>query len=116
VFVAVPVASCLLAAIAVAVGRAPVTPVVTPQALVLSLALVLAVYGGQSQQPWMLGPFTKPAQVNPVITPNPAVAWEALRHLQSRGRRERRQNVSSVSRRGCNGQTERLAGTRRGWG
>jgi predicted GH43/DUF377 family glycosyl hydrolase len=25
----------------------------------------------------MLGPFTKPAQVNPVITPNPAVAWEA---------------------------------------
>jgi predicted GH43/DUF377 family glycosyl hydrolase len=44
---------------------------------VLSLALVLAVYGGQSQQPWMLGPFTKPARVNPVITPNPAVAWEA---------------------------------------
>ncbi len=43
----------------------------------LSLALVFAVYGGQSQQPWMLGPFTKPAQVNPVITPNPAVAWEA---------------------------------------
>jgi predicted GH43/DUF377 family glycosyl hydrolase len=25
----------------------------------------------------MFGPFTKPAQVNPVITPNPAVAWEA---------------------------------------
>jgi len=55
---------------------------------VLSLALVLAVYGGPSQQSWMLGPFTKPAQVNPVVTPNPAsrfrspmndsiVAWEA---------------------------------------
>ena len=54
----------------------------------LSLALVLAVYGGPSQQSWMLGPFTKPAQVNPVVTPNPAsrfrspmndsiVAWEA---------------------------------------
>jgi predicted GH43/DUF377 family glycosyl hydrolase len=25
----------------------------------------------------MLGPFTKPPQVNPVISPNPAVAWEA---------------------------------------
>ena len=25
----------------------------------------------------MVGPFTKPAQVNPVITPNPALAWEA---------------------------------------
>jgi len=44
---------------------------------VLSLALVLAIYGGPSQQSWMLGPFTKPAHVNPVITPNPAVAWEA---------------------------------------
>jgi len=44
---------------------------------VLSLALVLAVYVGPSQQPWMLGPFTKPPQVNPVISPNPAVAWEA---------------------------------------
>ena len=43
----------------------------------LSLALVLAVYVGPSQQPWMLGPFTKPPQVNPVISPNPAVAWEA---------------------------------------
>src|SRR5207249_9259338 len=39
--------------------------------------LVLAVYGGLSQQSWMFGPFTKPALVNPVITPNPAVAWEA---------------------------------------
>src|SRR5436190_20202268 len=28
-------------------------------------------------QSWMLGPFTKPAQVNPVIAPNPGVAWEA---------------------------------------
>jgi len=25
----------------------------------------------------MFGPFTKPPQVNPIITPNPAVAWEA---------------------------------------
>lgn len=25
----------------------------------------------------MLGPFTKPGAVNPIITPNPAVAWEA---------------------------------------
>ena len=31
-----------------------------------------------SLQSWMLGPFTKPAQVNPVIAPNPAVAWEAF--------------------------------------
>jgi len=44
---------------------------------VLSLALVLAVYVGPSQQSWMLGPFTKPPRVNPVISPNPAVAWEA---------------------------------------
>src|SRR5262249_5494819 len=28
-------------------------------------------------QSWVLGPFTKPPQVNPVIAPNPAVAWEA---------------------------------------
>ena len=28
-------------------------------------------------QSWMLGPFTKPGQVNPIITPNSAVAWEA---------------------------------------
>ncbi len=42
-----------------------------------SLALLLAVQGGQPQQSWMFGPFAKPAQVNPVITPNPAVAWEA---------------------------------------
>src|SRR5258706_304486 len=54
------------ARVAAAVGA-----VRSPQALVLSLALVLA------QQSWMLGPFTKPAPVNPVITPNPAVAWEA---------------------------------------
>ena len=25
----------------------------------------------------MLGPFTKPSRINPIITPNPAVAWEA---------------------------------------
>ena len=29
------------------------------------------------QQSWMLGPFVKPPQVNPVIAPNPNVAWEA---------------------------------------
>jgi len=41
-------------------------------------ALLLAVASGAAaQQPWMLGPFSKPASVNPVITPNPAVAWEA---------------------------------------
>jgi len=51
------------------------------------VALLLAVRGGPVQQPWMLGPFAKPADVNPVITPNPAsrfrspmtdsvVAWE----------------------------------------
>jgi len=28
-------------------------------------------------QAWMFGPFTKPPQVNPVITPNPAALWEA---------------------------------------
>ena len=51
--------------------------------------MLLAVLGGPSyQQSWMIGPFTKPVQVNPVITPNPAsrfrspmndsiVAWEA---------------------------------------
>jgi len=41
-------------------------------------ALLLAVASGAAaQQAWMLGPFSKPASVNPVITPNPAVAWEA---------------------------------------
>lgn len=30
------------------------------------------------QQPWMFGPFEKPHGVNPVIAPNPAVAWEAF--------------------------------------
>src|SRR2546422_6026880 len=51
-------------------------------------ALLLAVHGGQPQQSWMFGPFAKPVEVNPVITPNPSsrfrspvndsiVAWEA---------------------------------------
>ncbi len=53
----------------------------------LGAALLLLLRGGPAQQPWMLGPFEKPADVNPVITPNPAarfrspmtdsvVAWE----------------------------------------
>ncbi len=53
----------------------------------LRAALLLLLLGGPAQQPWMLGPFEKPADVNPVITPNPAarfrspmtdsiVAWE----------------------------------------
>ena len=53
----------------------------------MSLALLLAVRGAPAQQPWMFGPFDKPAGVNPVITPNAAsrfrspmsdtvVAWE----------------------------------------
>ena len=42
-------------------------------------SFLLAVTGGRElpQQPWMFGPFAKPAQVNPVISPNPNVAWEA---------------------------------------
>jgi len=51
-------------------------------------ALLLAALGAPPQQPWMFGPFAKPAQVNPVITPSPGsrfrspmtdsvVAWEA---------------------------------------
>ena len=50
-------------------------------------ALLLALHGGPEPRSWMFGPFDKPAQVNPVITPNPAsrfrspmtdsvVAWE----------------------------------------
>ncbi|HEV8400715.1 MAG TPA: hypothetical protein VGQ18_12870, partial [Gemmatimonadales bacterium] len=50
-------------------------------------ALLLAVHSGPEPRAWMFGPFDKPAQVNPVITPNPAsrfrspmtdsvVAWE----------------------------------------
>jgi predicted GH43/DUF377 family glycosyl hydrolase len=53
----------------------------------IGLALLLAIRGGPGQQSWMLGPFEKPAEGNPVITPNPAsrfrsamtdsvVAWE----------------------------------------
>ena len=44
-----------------------------------SCALLVLLCGGgpPHQQSWMFGPFVKPAQVNPVITPNPALAWEA---------------------------------------
>lgn len=58
-------------------------------AISFALALLLAIRGGPSpaQRSWMLGPFEKPAEGNPVITPNPAsrfrsamtdsvVAWE----------------------------------------
>ena len=56
--------------------------------IILGAALLLVMRGGPAQQPWMLGPFEKPADVNPVITPNGAarfrspisdsvVAWEA---------------------------------------
>src|SRR2546425_800712 len=44
---------------------------------VSSCALLAVLGGSPRQQSWMVGPFTKPAQVNPVITPNPALAWEA---------------------------------------
>ena len=51
------------------------------------VAVLLAVHSGPAQQSWMLGPFSKPVAVNPVITPNPGsrfrspmtdsvVAWE----------------------------------------
>src|SRR5205814_1054084 len=54
----------------------------------LLVAALLSSLGGRLQQPWMIGPFTKPARANPVIAPNPAsrfrsplsdtaVAWEA---------------------------------------
>jgi beta-1,2-mannosidase len=63
---------------------------VTSRAYTISgAALLLVVRGGPTpaQQSWMLGPFEKPAEVNPVITPNAAsrfrsptsdsvVAWE----------------------------------------
>jgi beta-1,2-mannosidase len=39
--------------------------------------VLLALLGAQGKQSWMFGPFSKPAQLNPVIAPNPAVAWEA---------------------------------------
>ena len=41
------------------------------------LAVTCGRGGGLPQQPWMFGPFAKPAQINPVISPNPNVAWEA---------------------------------------
>ena len=47
------------------------------RSLVGSCALLAVIGGPSPQQSWMIGPFTKPVQVNPVITPNPAVAWEA---------------------------------------
>lgn len=54
----------------------------------IALLLALCAAGGRTQESWMLGPFTKPAQVNPVITPSAVsrfrspmndsvVAWEA---------------------------------------
>ena len=50
-------------------------------------AVLLALLSGPSQRSWMFGPFVKPAQPNPVISPNPTsrfrspisdsvVAWE----------------------------------------
>jgi beta-1,2-mannosidase len=47
------------------------------RAVVSSCALLALVGGPAHQQSWMLGPFAKPPQVNPVISPNPAVSWEA---------------------------------------
>ena len=47
------------------------------KSLVNSCVLPLAVLSAQAQQSWMFGPFTKPVEVNPVITPDPALAWEA---------------------------------------
>jgi beta-1,2-mannosidase len=55
---------------------------------IAGFALLLAMRGSSNQESWMLGPFTKPSAVNPVITPNSAarfhspmndsiVAWEA---------------------------------------
>jgi predicted GH43/DUF377 family glycosyl hydrolase len=40
--------------------------------------VLLAMLSAQSQPSWMFGPFVKPLDVNPVISPNPAVAWEAF--------------------------------------
>jgi beta-1,2-mannosidase len=39
--------------------------------------LLAAASGRGRQQSWMFGPFVKPSQVNPVISPNPSVSWEA---------------------------------------
>jgi len=58
--------------------RAPVALGPNPLRSVLGSCALLAVLGGPfHQQSWTFGPFTKPPEVNPVITPNPAVAWEA---------------------------------------
>ena len=43
-----------------------------------TMAVLLAMLSAQSQPSWMFGPFVKPLAVNPVISPNPAVAWEAF--------------------------------------
>ena len=58
-------------------------------ALFLATSVCAASLNAQSMQPWLIGPFTRPASGNPVITPNPApafsdpiaktpVQWEAL--------------------------------------
>lgn len=55
---------------------------------IAAVALLLGISSGTTQDSWMLGPFTKPSRVNPVISPNAAsrfhspmndsvVAWEA---------------------------------------
>jgi beta-1,2-mannosidase len=43
----------------------------------LALLSRLSVPPLSAQEPWMLGPFTKVNDVNPVILPRPGVAWEA---------------------------------------
>jgi beta-1,2-mannosidase len=43
----------------------------------LALLRPLSVPPLRAQEPWMLGPFTKANDVNPVILPRPGVGWEA---------------------------------------
>jgi len=85
-----------------------------PQALVLSLALVLAVYGGLPAA-MDARPVHEAGAGQPSHHTEPRGGVGGLRHLQSRGRRERRQNVSSVSREDATGR-QKIGGTRRGWG
>jgi predicted GH43/DUF377 family glycosyl hydrolase/lysophospholipase L1-like esterase len=58
-------------------------------ALLLGTLLCTSALNAQSTQPWVIGPFARPASGNPVITPNPAstfndailkkpAQWEAL--------------------------------------
>ncbi|HET9709243.1 MAG TPA: glycoside hydrolase family 130 protein [Gemmatimonadales bacterium] len=47
----------------------------TTVCLLLHCALAAATL--TAQEPWMLGPFAKANDVNPVIVPRPGVAWEA---------------------------------------